>query len=91
MIEGGFSSRNWAWLLPVILLANFILSRKTSIAFTFVSVIVLVWVLTIRGLVGYNIDAAEHAITVAICGSLIIVLACFFGYSYRTSQIKSQS
>jgi signal transduction histidine kinase/CheY-like chemotaxis protein len=93
MIEEGFSSSNWTWLLPVILLANFILSRKASIAFTFASVIVLalVWVLTARGLVGYDIDAAEHAITVAISGSLILVLACFLGYSYRTSQIKSQS
>lgn len=93
MIEEGFSSSNWAWLVQVILLANFILSRIASIAFTVVSVIVLVvvWVLTTRGVVGHDIDAAEHAITVAISGSLILVLACFLGYAYRTSQIKSQS
>lgn len=93
MIEEGFSSSNWAWLIQVILLANFILSRRASIAFTVASVIVLVlvWVLTTRGLVGYDINAAEHAITVAISGSLILFLACFLGYSYRTSQIKSQT
>lgn len=93
MIQEGFSSSNWAWLLPVILLANFILSRRASIAFTIVSVFVfaLVYALTTKGLVGSDIDAAEHAITVAISGSLILVLACLLGYSYRTSQIKSQS
>lgn len=93
MIEEGFSSSNWAWLLPVVLLANFILWRKASIVLAFVSVILLalVWVLTKKGLVGYDIDAAEHAITVAISGSLILVLACFLGYSCRASQIKSQS
>jgi signal transduction histidine kinase/CheY-like chemotaxis protein len=93
MIQEGFSSSNWAWLLPVILLANFILSRRASIAFTIVSVFVLALVcaLTTEGLVGSDIDAAEHAVTVAISGSLILVLACLLGYSYRTSQIKSQS
>lgn len=93
MIEEGFSSSNWAFLLPPVLLANFILSRIASIGFTVLSVIVLVlvWGLTTRGLVGYDIDTAEHAITVAVSGSLILVLACFLGYSYRTSQIKSQN
>lgn len=92
MIEEGFSSSNWAFLLPPVLLANFILSRIASIGFTVLSVtvLVLVWVLTTRGLVGYDIETAEHATTVAISGSLILVLACFLGYSYRTSQIKSQ-
>lgn len=93
MIEEGFSSTNWAWLLPTILLANFVLSRKASILFTVVSVLVLVlvWWLTKSSFVGYDIDAAEHAITIAISGSLILVLACLLGYSYRSSQIKSQS
>ena len=78
MIQEGFSSSNWAWLLPVILLANFILSRRASIAFTILSVFVLalVYVLTTKKLVGSDIGVAEHAVTVAISGSLILVLAC---------------
>lgn len=92
MVEEGFSSSNWAWLLPVILLANFLLSRKASIVVAGLSVLVLgvVGVLTLQGWLGYDIDAAEHGMTIAISGSLIIILACTLGYSYRTSQIKSQ-
>lgn len=92
MVEEGFSSTNWAWLLPVILLANFVLSRMASIVYTLLSVIVLILVsfVSVEGVTGYNIDASEHAITVAISGSLILVLACLLGYSYRTSQIQTQ-
>lgn len=92
MLEEGFSSTNWAWLLPVILLANFVLSRLASISFTLLSVIVLVAVsqLSMDGAIGDNIDAKEHAITIAISGSLILVLACLLGYSYRSSQIQTQ-
>ncbi len=88
----GFSSSNWAWLLPVILLANFLLSRGASIVFTALSVVVMIstMVLTFNGHIGYTIETQEHAITVAISGSLIFVLACALGYAYRTSQIKSQ-
>ncbi|MFK7863323.1 MAG: ATP-binding protein [Pseudohongiellaceae bacterium] len=92
MLEEGFSSTNWAWTLPVILLANFILSRLASILFTLFSVAVLIVVYrwSMVGIIGYDISAEEHAITVAIAGSLILVLACLLGYFYRSSQIKSQ-
>lgn len=92
MLEEGFSSSNWAWLLPVILLANFILSRRASIIFTFISVVTLIViaVMTLQGQVGYGIDAREHAITVSIAGSLIFVLACGLGYFYRTNQLTAE-
>lgn len=92
MFKEGFSSTNWVWMLLVILLANFILSRFASIIFTLFSVVVLIVIyrLAMAGVIGYDIDAEEHAITIAIAGSLIFVLACMLGYSYRTSQIKSQ-
>jgi len=92
MFDEGFSSSNWAWLLPVILLANFILSRRAAIVFTVLSVLVLIAfaVLTLQGQLGQPIDTNEHAITVAISGSIIFTLACMLGYYYRTSQMKSE-
>ncbi len=92
MFEEGFSSSNWAWLLPVILLANFILSRRASIIFAAISVAILIVValLTLRGKLGYTIDAQDHAITVSIAGSLILVLACALGYFYRTNQLQAE-
>jgi signal transduction histidine kinase/CheY-like chemotaxis protein len=92
MLEEGFSSSNWAWLLPVILLTNFILSRRASIIFTLISVVTLivVAVMTLQGWVGYPIDTQDHAITVSISGSLIFVLACALGYFYRTNQLRAE-
>jgi signal transduction histidine kinase/CheY-like chemotaxis protein len=92
MFEEGFSSSNWAWLLPVILLANFILSRRASIIFAAISVAILIVIalLTLQGKLGYTIDARDHAITVSISGSLILVLACALGYFYRTNQLQAE-
>jgi signal transduction histidine kinase/CheY-like chemotaxis protein len=92
MLEEGFSSSNWAWLLPVILLTNFILSRRASIIFTLISVVTLivVAVMTLQGWVGYPIDTQDNAITVSISGSLIFVLACALGYFYRTNQLRAE-
>ncbi|MDA0689495.1 MAG: ATP-binding protein [Proteobacteria bacterium] len=92
MLNEGFSSTNWAWLLPVILLANYIMSRLAAIVFTFISVLALatIAVLTANGVVGHDIAAREHSSTVAVAGSLIFILACILGYAYRTSQLKSE-
>jgi signal transduction histidine kinase len=92
MLEEGFSSSNWAWLLPVILLANFVLSRRASIIFTVISVLILIAiaVMTLQGMMGSPIDTEEHAITVSIAGSLIFVLACALGYFYRTNQLSAE-
>ena len=92
MLNEGFSSTNWAWLLPVILLANYIMSRFASIVFTAISVLALagIAVLTSKGLVGHDISVQEHSGTVAVAGSLIFVLACILGYAYRTSQLRSE-
>ncbi len=92
MLEEGFSSSNWAWLLPVILLANFVLSRRASIIFTVfsVSILIVIAVMTLQGIVGHSIDTEDHAITVSIAGSLIFVLACSLGYFYRTNQLQAE-
>lgn len=92
MLNEGFSSTNWAWLLPVILLANYIMSRLASIVFTVISVLALagIAVLTSMGLVGHDIAVQEHSSTVAVAGSLIFILACILGYAYRTSQLRSE-
>ncbi len=92
MLEEGFSSSNWAWLLPVILLANFILSRLASIVFTLMSVVTLgvVAVMTLEGILGHTINPEDHAVTVSIAGSLILILACALGYFYRTNQLRAE-
>lgn len=92
MLNEGFSSTNWAWLLPVILLANYIMSRLASIVFTSMSVLVLIGIaaLTSNGTVGQDIPTQLHASTIAVAGSLIFILACVLGYAYRTSQLKSE-
>lgn len=92
MLNEGFSSTNWAWLLPVILLANYIMSRLAAIVFTAISVLALaaVAMLTANGVVGHDIAVKEHSSTVAVAGSLIFILACILGYAYRTSQLKSE-
>lgn len=92
MLNEGFSSTNWAWLLPVILLANYIMSRFASIVFTVISVLALAGIafLTSQGAVGHDISMAEHSNTVAVAGSLIFILACVLGYAYRTSQLRSE-
>ncbi len=92
LMREGFSSTNWAWWLPVILLANYIMSRKASIVFTAISVVALIFIaiLTEQGIVGHPISVELHSRTIAVAGSIIFILACVLGYAYRTTQLKSE-
>jgi len=93
MYYEGFSSSNWVWMLPTVLASNLVASRRTAIVFTVICVITLIYfaVLTLSGRVGQIIQADAHAITVAISGSLIFIMACILGYTFRTTQLNTEA
>jgi len=93
IIQVGLNGTNWVWMLPTVLIANLVADRKTAIFFTVIGIatLVLFSFLTITGVMEHSADIPSHASAVSITGSLIVVLICGAGYTFRTNQINTET
>lgn len=86
--EGGLNATNWAWMFPIVLLANLLGDTRTALAWTVVCMATLLVFsfLTQAGLSPVAVRLEFHAKAVAISGILILAMLFLAGFAFRRSQ-----
>ncbi len=86
--ESGLNTSNWAWMFPIVLLAQLLGNTKTALTWTAICIGTLLAfsLLTQSGVMTLAVRPEFHAKAVAISGSLILVMLFLAGFAFRHSQ-----
>lgn len=87
MLEVGFNSSNWAWLLPVALLGHLLGDQRIALTWAVVGLLTL-WILSVLTTFGYlaiSVDTNNHTLAVTISGTLIFLMIYLAGFSFRVT------
>jgi len=92
ILTDGFSSANWVWMISAVLIAILVTTRLIAIVYTGIVIVTLLSFAAASnfGFLKTGLVLEEHAISVAISGSLNFVIMCVVGFAFRTNQIDTE-